>query len=76
MSAADLLLNQPNLTDAAYYTDYVGEQERHQLPFLLLQVAQVLLPTNGHRAQVLPLAPWPLVLTPLLLPERILTYIH
>ena len=31
LSASDLLLNQPNLTDSAYYTDYVGEQEKHQV---------------------------------------------
>lgn len=31
LSAADLLLNQPNLTDSGYYTDYVGEQKKHQV---------------------------------------------
>lgn len=31
LSASDLLLNRPNLTDSAEYTDYVGEQKKHQL---------------------------------------------
>lgn len=31
LSAADLLLNRPNLTDSGYYTDYIGESERHQV---------------------------------------------
>ncbi|WP_299174752.1 TonB-dependent siderophore receptor [uncultured Brevundimonas sp.] len=31
LSASDLLVNEPNLTDSAYYTDYVGEMEKHQV---------------------------------------------
>ncbi|WP_396593514.1 TonB-dependent receptor plug domain-containing protein [Brevundimonas sp. R86498] len=31
LPASSLLLNRPNLTDSAFYTDYVGEQEKHQV---------------------------------------------